>query len=423
MSLEKNPNAALKAQTFWSIAKLGHLLIALIPLWANAGIGPQLPERVRVEEVDVLQTDFFLSKFPAGSLKAFDLSPDGKTVAVEFETWEPDGMRSIWITLWSLEPQRLERTIRLEGPDREVGRNPQYSYQVQYSLQDNLLFVLTGPRLLALSLPTLQPAYALEARVPYELIGKQLFIYRFALASDSKWLAILYLYHSGSSRSFEIRLLDSEKGTTVNRWVKPGRASNIAISPDGKRIALPVNPVVTGLRVPSNGKNVFVFDATSGEALQSFNTDYTAACAEFVSNGQQLLTVADNHGSPEHYSADTLKLWDVGSGTLLRELRYSDYGIRGTLGLAGNGRMVIVVTEWADPRDIRHDRDIIRGFARFLLWDLSSASPTFTSPGLFEGAQWAPGEHRFSAGVTRDGRRFAVGKHHILVYQVTSTRP
>ena len=51
---------------------------------------------------------------PFGASGAFDLSPDGKTLAVEFGTRELDKRFTDWVALWDVESQRLVATKEVE---------------------------------------------------------------------------------------------------------------------------------------------------------------------------------------------------------------------------------------------------------------------------------------------------------------------
>jgi hypothetical protein len=109
----------------------------------------------RVTEIFVPQTSEFTQQHPGG-VWSFDLSPDGKILAVEFGTHVPDantkyGRFGCWVALWSVDAERLIATQQLEDdlPTYKVGKYGQglpyrfYQHKLRLSADGQMLLVLT----------------------------------------------------------------------------------------------------------------------------------------------------------------------------------------------------------------------------------------------------------------------------------------
>ncbi|MFQ5874393.1 MAG: WD40 repeat domain-containing protein [Dehalococcoidia bacterium] len=393
------------------IARLGVPLLLLVmagSAWAGAS-------EADLQEVYVVQNSEFTGQFPTGFVRSLDLSPDGKMLAVEFEVWEGEGLAGIWITLWDVDKQCLQTAKRLEGPDTEVGNYPQYGYRVQFTLDGHLLLVLTGPRLVALSLPDLEVSYAIEA--PAHEDPGAMFIYKFSVAAGTNRVALLYVPHRVFGTSFDVQVADLENGKLGERWHGAGQASNIALSPDGATVAV---PIVSGLARSGENK-CLLFDARSGERIRTITTLYATGDVLFLDEGTQLLTIPQYHEAPEYYPTDTVKVWNVSSGELLSEFGYGKEGMRGVVSASRDGTRLAATTTWSNPSDIRWDRDNIRGFTRFLLWETTSRKQLFVSSDLSGQMQPYVGESSdFLIRLSADGTRLAVGGELISVYSIAS---
>lgn len=382
--------------------------LVLLGLLSVVGFAHSEEAQVQLEEIYVLKESVFSSRFAGAHVESFDLSADGKTLAVEFQTWQKTGLGSMWITLWDVEGDRLMTSKRLEGPGREVGTYPQYVRDVRFSPDGKSVFVLTGPRLVVLNVPKLDFLYAIEAP---SLGGSQKFIYKYSLATTANRLGLLYVYNRFHSASHEIHILDAENGQPLQKWEFAGQGSNIALSPDGNRVAVISNPESWLAQVQVHERNLFIFDTKNGNLIRSLNTGYNAGEVQFIGEGSQIVTIALDQGT-----GYPVRIWDVSSSQVVEELEYEKYGIRGNISSSRGGRRLGATTFWENPEDYRKDRTVIRGFSRFLLWDVPSAKPIYISADLEDGMPWhIP---RFLIRLSSDGKRFAVGGERIVVYKI-----
>lgn len=377
------------------------------------GKGPKVKVReVFVHNASVVHNSEYASRFRGANTLSFDLSPDGKTLAVELETFEEQRRQGVWVALWDVETKQLRSVKRLEGPVGEVFPHAQYGTQVRFTHDSRMLIVLTGPRFVALKLPDLEEHYAVEAPAARDDSPSRLFIYKFSIATPANRLALLYVYHRVYSASYEVKILDSKNGEVLQHWRGAGQAAHISLSAEGKRVAV---SVVSGV-ARSDKNNVLIFDASSGDLVRILNPQYATGSLQFVGNGNQLATVARYHMVPKFYRTDTIKLWDVSTGEVLREIGYRKYGIRGALAISSNGGRLGAITEWDNPMAIRMDWSWPPGFTRFLIWALPTGESLFVSQNLRGHGLWNSADGEFPLRFSADGTRFAVGSNPITVY-------
>lgn len=409
---------------------------ALLLAAANA------PGADRLTEIFVPQTTEFTKHHPLAGISCFDLSPDGNTVAVEFGTQEPDKTFGAWVALWDVRTGDLIAEKQVEGniPTVLSGHGPGmpalpmailwYSRDIRFSPDGRMLLVLTGPRLVALSFPGLKVLYSIEDRVLAENMQTQMFIEGFSMAA--KRLAVLeQVTHNSpvceepTRCSLKVMIADLDDGKIVAEWDKPGLSRSIALSSDGNLLALTINPVAWEVRsVPVEENDVFIVKADSGEVVRAFNSGYAAGDAEFLPGSAELLTIPPDHGEGLFYPRDAVRVWNLKTGQLERQLSYPKYGVRGYMSVSANGEWMAVTNVWWDVSDLKFDRDNRRAYARLLLWNLSSGKLVYDSGNLGQEYDLAgapvslflgTGRPPFLARLSASGGELAVGGNLISV--------
>jgi WD40 repeat protein len=393
-------------------------------------LGANAQERSHhLREIFVPQTSEFMQQHP-GVIQSFDLSPDGKTLAVEFGAQEAEGKKvngwlpsDAWVALWDVDGQRL---IGATEVDRNVPAGVLwYTHGIRFSPNGRMLLVLTGPRLVALSFPQLKILYAIEDRVTVENIQNQMFIEGFSMAANRLAILEQYDHNSGHSSSLKMKIADLDTGRVIAQWAKPGLSRSIAFSPDAKLLALTINPAPWGYRdIPAGANNVFIVKPDSGEVVRAFNSGYAVGNVEFVGGDTALMTMP-------MYSAfdprDAAQVWDLKTGGLRQKLGYPKYGLRGGMALSANGELLAVAAIWLNPTDVRLDRDNPRGYARLLLWSLPTGTLEYSSHelgqeynfgGLPMNLSWGLPSPPVLVRMSASGNRLAVGGGLISVYSV-----
>jgi WD40 repeat protein len=351
------------------------LLIALASLLFSLGATAPEPS-YHLREIFVPQNSEFTQQHP-GAINSFDLSPDGKTLAVEFGTQEPGTTSGKWVALWDVDRQRLIGTRQV---DSNIPFIAWYISRIRFSPDGRKLIVLTGPRLVALSFPELKVLYTFENRVLPENAPNQMFIEGFSIASNRLAIVQQYDHNSGHTPLLEVKMADLDSGGVLARWSWPRGSYSIALSPDANLLVLAINPDRWGYRnVPTGENNVFIVRPNSGEVVGAFNSGYAVSNAEFVGGDKTLVTIPLNsHLGPD----DTVKVWDIKTGQMQEKLSYPKYGLRGAISVSADGSLLAIAAFWLNFKDIRLDRDNTRGGARLMLWSLSTGKLSYTSEQL-----------------------------------------
>lgn len=181
----------------------------------------------------------------------------------------------------------------------------------------------------------------------------------------------------------ELRIYDLGSGNLTRKWSFPNYGfGGVSMDPKGARVAISLLPFSPGERpLPSKERNVFTYDVNSGEITSEFSTGYLAAEVRFVGN-DTLATVSAETGLGGH-KKDGIRLWDVKTGRLLREILSPPTGVRYHLEVSEDGKTALgyVAKEvnhwwWLDPASV------ITEYARFRLWDLATGGVIATSPDL-----------------------------------------
>ncbi|MGH9710186.1 MAG: WD40 repeat domain-containing protein, partial [Candidatus Acidiferrales bacterium] len=204
-----------------------------------------------------------------------------------------------------------------------------------------------------------------------------------AIAATSEENRVAVLLTWGLAKASELRVYDLASGSLARKWNFPNfDFGGISIDPEGSRVAISLLPFSPGERpLPSRVRNVFIYDVYSGEIASEFNTGYLAAEVRFVGS-DTVATVSAEVGLGAH-KKDGIRLLDVKTGRLLREILSPPTGVRYHLEVSGNGKTALgyVAKEvnhwwWFDPASV------VTEYERFRLWDLATGSVMATSPDL-----------------------------------------
>lgn len=409
--------------------RLGWMLASALLLFSCCASGQE--PSYRLKEIYVPQISQFTQEHPV-AVQSFDLSPDGKTLAVEFGTREPDKTISTWVALWDVDRQRLAgaKQVEADKPDVEW-----YTDKIRFSPDGRMLLAITGPRLVALSFPELKVLYAFEDRVLPENIQNQMFIEGFSVAANRLAILKQYDHNSDHNSSLEVTIADLDSGVAIAHWSKPDFSESIALSPDAKLLALTIDPVAWGVRnIPAGEDNVFIVKPDSGEVVRALSSGSAEGNAEFVGDGGMLLTMPSIFAFGPR---DAARVWDVGTGQLEQKFGYPKYGLRGGMSLSTDGKLLAVAAVWLNRMDVFFDRNNTRGGARLLIWSLHSGKIVSSSDELGEeydlggrpislllGGAWG-GSPPVLVRMSASGNRLAAGGQKISVYslEISSAQP
>jgi hypothetical protein len=402
------------------IGILSVLLVRGGPIYAQTALKPLLS----LQDADL-----------RGSMRAFDISPDGKTLVVEYATGEgqsPQGGRigAIRVSTWDIGSSRIVRQQLIEGPipAPQLAPNPQHVPNIRFTPDGKKLIAVTGPQIRVLDATDLSILYSiLSLDSDPDLEGVA--IRAFAVSRDSKWLAVLSSRHVSPCEPTDVHLFQLETGKPAARWsLGETCPRSIALSADGSQMLL--SSLLS--RAPYDGNpNLLLLDSHTGQALRYFDisagvsgsSDVRAVDAQFMESNKFIVLVDVPMYTPANVPQSKLKIFDLGTGRLLHELSYPTYGVRGPWEVAAQAS-VAAVLGWGPKNPNEVMRDGWQGFERLLLFRLTDKEPFYVSPDDEQtssaGNNVSPAEFLH---LSSDGKVLAVFKaRKLTLYEIADVR-
>jgi hypothetical protein len=343
----------------------------LKPLWSVGG--SDLPGRYR-----------------GAMIRAFDISPDGATLAAIFFTSEgqrPDGTRmaAVQIAEWEVKDQKLVKLQQVDGPAAVMNfsPNPQYTFNLQFTPDGQKLVAQIGRSIKVLDAVTLSVLYSIEPPEALPRPSEGVAIRRFAVSGDSKQLAVLSSPAASPCESTRARLFSLDTGEETAEWALPEGACpySMSLSADGSQTLLS-----RFLIYPAATADVDLVDSRTGKLLRSFDvgfgtgdSPFAVAGAHFIGHDQFIAQIVVNMTAPAEVMKSTLAICDIDTGALRHQMAYSVYGVRGTIALAARASVVAVLGYGPvyPERPLRDDNT--PGFERLLLFHTNEREPFYIS--------------------------------------------
>jgi hypothetical protein len=293
-------------------------------------------------------TDSDLTGGPDAWGEGFDLSPDGSQVAVAFRTDPNREQSSISVGVWDISTKRVLARREVEGLMPIKGLlHAGLTREVRYTPAGDKLVVQTGPHLLVLRSADLSRVLSVS---PMELptISKYgPFIRRFDISRDGRWLAVLTGVVGGARPMMAgVQLIDLSDGKVAGGWTIRDDARAIALSEDGSQVLMSRFE-----ELGNRSWDVLLVEATTGRALRGFQSGcpYPDACAasdaRFWGKDRIVIVPKPATGSHEEPLATALRVFDLGSGRLVRELDRWQFLSIGSVTMASGAPIALTVNE------------------------------------------------------------------------------
>ena len=157
----------------------------------------------------------------------------------------------------------------------------------------------------------------------------------------------------------------------------------MSIDPQGRRIAIPVFPFPPGERpLRAKERNLRILEVDSGKTVSEINTGYIAGAVAFI--GEDRVATVSANPDVKHFNKDTIKIWDVETGQLIRQISSQPVGVHEILLVSADGRVALgyvgldkLVGPWW-----MIERNNVTVYQRFRLWNLGTDEVIATSPDL-----------------------------------------
>ena len=319
----------------------------------------------------------------SGALGA-DIAPDGRSAAVESYTWEDRTQLVEEIQLWDFHDHKLishKELARVKVPKIDEASLRRGFVRFADSGRKIVVCECTEGRLLIFDSKTLVELQNIDLgmsswpRLPESLV--------IDVQVDARGGRAAVLLEWGIYGGGELRVYESTSGALLRKWdfqdVGFGR---ISIDPQGQRVAIPVLPFVLGARsLRANERNLRILNVDSGKTVSEINTGYIAGAAAFI--GENRMATVSANPDVKQFGEDTIKIWDVETGRLIRQISSVPGGVHDTLLVSGDGHVALgyvgldkLVGHWWT------DRNNVTVYRRFRLWNLGTDQAIATSPDL-----------------------------------------
>jgi WD40 repeat protein len=353
-----------------------------------------------------LDTRQMLNAHPGAFVRNFDLSPDGRFIALLYGTADfnkklPDRDFIFWVGVWEIDSGKLVKEVQAAGPAkyRNLFPNPQYSTLMRFSEGGEYLAAVVGSNLKVLGVPGLETYRTANAE-------RGCAMRHVAFSQNGKVLAYTSSGDASPDQPVRVDVTDLQELRTSN-WKFQFAPHSLSLSPDGKRILFSAFPLMQG---PPDA-DVLLFDTYSGKLLKSFDVNYPgghswgAGWVQFLGPDRFMTSPSGSVNTANDLKRGTLKIWNIDTETLIQELSYGPYGMRGEFEAFATSPVVVAITSSEDPAKVGCDKDC-GGFTKWLLFDISKSEPVYVSDALHSGKSAGPfdGEIRMS----RNGKIVAV---------------
>lgn len=369
-------------------------VVFLLILWV---LGITGAAATTVRPLKTLDPHKMLTTHPGAYLGDFDLSPDGRFIALLYRTTDlsaklPDREFTFWMGVWEIDSGKLVKEISIAGPAKylELFPNPQYTTQMSFSQGGECLVVFVGSKLKVLRFPELDTALTVNAKSGYAMRN-------FTLSQDGRVLAVASSA-AVAGAPLTIGVYDMQQ-LESSSWDLQLAPNSLSLSPDGKQILFSAFPMMQG----PHDADVLLLDTSSGKLLRSFNVDYPgghawgAGWVRFLGADRFITSPGGSVNTANDLKRGTLKIWSVATGKLIQELRYGPYGVHGEFAAFATSPVVAAITNSEDPAKVGCDEDC-GSFRKWLLFDIKNSDLVYASDALHSAESAGPfdGEIRMS---------------------------
>jgi hypothetical protein len=281
----------------------------------------------------------------------------GKEIAVAFQAGVHEKGVSVWLAIWDIGSRKILRRAAIEsGLTIEQAVNPHSGRDVRYTTDGSLVVVGTGPRVLVLKADELTMLKSID---PIQIDSGPKYgpsILGFDVSDDGRWVAVLTRSVGMSRSAAGLTLVDLKGSTPSVEWVIRQDVGSISLSNDGSRVAL------TGYSSGSGDLyDVALLDSKTGKELRAFQSGCSnpsvcgASDARFWGNDRIVTVPRPATDAGGRFLATSLRIFDVKTGELIRELSPKGFSSIGAISIARQVPVVATINSWETRSDIRRE--------------------------------------------------------------------
>lgn len=317
---------------------------------------------------------------------AFDVSANGGEIAVEFRALHDDKSVTVWIGIWQLPAKQLLQSCQVDELSPSESQNLELVSEVRFSPDGERIVVLTGPRIRIVSavdckkIALLHPA-ALKTKPPNKPTFRV-----FDVSPDADLVVVLSDDASYglpgiralSEAESSIQVFSLKDGSLLSEFVVNGAFRDMAVAPDGSRVLLSGD---FGAPPLSDDADVLLFDAKNGAVIEKIHTGFNwlkipgnGLPVSFLSPTQIMVAPSADSNSSGKYGGKALKVFDLNTGKVSREITTRHFGPLGTLSVAPHAPIAAMVNFWQSRTEILSDWQIHHAKAELLAFRLTDGS-------------------------------------------------
>lgn len=339
--------------------KLSLLLVfrfAALPLYFYSPTAYATSESLQIEtRVD---ESTLASQVPNPEIGAFDLSPDGKVLALFVLSGDPI-QRAVpeWLMIVNTADSKILKKS-------QIGTSPKfvqgYAPQIEFAKNGKLLLVEDGANVTVLDAATLEKLRRIEPSSKSQFTSPVSIL----AAASSPIAAITFgagdpVKKELEQRPVRIKFVDLEKNKNLAEWNAPDLP--MSISPDGALVAIsdhssPGATMPVDICEAQSGKKVATLSGGFGfEKPEANAVPIGRVIATFVTQNRILLTPDASSDRSGHYAGDSLKILKLPGSNTLQIIKPENYGPTGRMAVSADQNTIVVVSQYIPPRYQTHD--------------------------------------------------------------------
>jgi WD40 repeat protein len=312
--------------------------------WCWASKAPAKSVRTAdLKEVLSLSTQEMTDQGTADIL-SFDITPDNQALMVGLRLTQPDRKASVWVARWEVASGRLARRTMLGEPAlAQASGVPFVRLRVT---SDGKLVVAQREKAIEI----------LEVNSLSVLRSIPIASSSFQISEDSRILAVIV----GQETDRVVHIFNLQSGAEIGQWQMPASTRpyyNATLSPHGNQILL-----VSAGPAP----DILLVDSMTGREIRTFTSGFRylndgtfgVGSARFLSDFRFVAVPSAESDPSGRYAGKALRVFDVDTGEVLKELAYKHLGPTDDVWISRTGDALAMVSAWRSPSQNRRDIDV-----------------------------------------------------------------
>jgi len=300
------------------------------------------------------------------SVQAFDLSPDGKQLAVLSQS---ESAHDSWlrIVIEDIGTGKGLMNLRIDTGTRPDLQQlpPWYVPHLEFSADQRFLVVQDWVNVRVVNLSTFQvertfTSASKQLNVPFSILGaskNDLFLLTYGTGLPPTWKKNEGFNDLVNPRVHN-ELVDISTGQRQSSWESMDIPQSL--SPDGKLAAVSEWEGSTPL------VEIEIVDAQTGQKLKTLNSGFKfkkpwapgvsgRVIAKFLSNDEILLSPDEHIDSTGHHSGDALKIMLITDGQIIREIKPEHFGPAREIAVSANRGCFAIMNWYISPGAAKRD--------------------------------------------------------------------